>query len=487
MNTLSKNAFKWFNTAVVVFFMFFFGAVISPFSTVTEVGVRVLGVFLGLVYGWSTIGMLWPSLMGMAALSFTGLFSMEQISQQGFGNSTVLFILLIMIIIENMNQSGFITNIAYWLVSRPFCKGHPWTLIAVMFLTAYILAAFSNAFAVIFLCWNFWYSILNRSGYQPYEKLTTAVITGTILSCVMGSLILPFRQLPMVLLNAFSKAVGESVNYAAYMGVMIPFTLLCLAEFLLLLRFVIRPDVQPLESFDPLTLAENDQITFTRYQLATALGLIALIICLTIPGFFPASWPLVIFLKKLGTAGSALLVIAVMCWFKIDGKPIMDLGRAAKNGVNWDVIFFFTMVLFISTCLTNEATGLSPFLTSVIKPLVLSQGAFGFVILLLLAAAIITNFFNNTVTAMLFMQLIIAFSGTLQTAGINAWAVMALLIVAANLAFWTPVACTTAGLLYSNTAWIKKADVFKIVFPTSLLWIITLFVIAYPLANFIYS
>ena len=68
-------------------------------------------------------------------------------------------------------------------------------------------------------------------------------------------------------------------------------------------------------------------------------------------------------MKKLGTAGSALLVIAVMCWFKIDGKPIMDLGRAAKNGVNWAVIFFFTMVLFISTCLTNEATGLSPFLT----------------------------------------------------------------------------------------------------------------------------
>lgn len=128
---------------------------------------------------------------------------------------------------------------AIWLITRPFAKGKPWLLMGIIFLTTYLLAAFSSAFTTIFLMWSFWYCICESLKYKPYTKFTTAVITGTILSCVMGSLILPFQQLPLVLLGAFSNATGQTVSYVAYMGAVFPFTLICIAEYMLVLKYVV--------------------------------------------------------------------------------------------------------------------------------------------------------------------------------------------------------------------------------------------------------
>lgn len=480
---MSKSAIlKWFNIIIVCFFMFGFRFVVHPFSTVTEVGVNILGVFIGLIYGWSFVGMLWPSLLGMVAVACSGLMDINQVVAQSVGNYTILFLILIMMITENMNQTGFTNQFAYWLINRKFCKGHPWVLIITIFMTTYLVSAFSNAFVAIFLCWSLWYSICKEMGYKPFDKFTTVVITGTILSCVLGSLILPFHQLPMVILNAFGSNMHETANYGAYMGTIIPYTLVCLLEYILICKFFVRPDMTRLQNFDVTSVLKVEHLHFTKRQIGSALGLLCLIIMLMLPGFVSNDIFIIGFLSKIGIAGAALIVTVVMVWLKVEGKPLLDFEKSMKDGVNWNVIFFFTMVLFISSCLSNEATGIFPWIVSLVQPIIISQGAFGFVVLLLAAATIITNFCNNTVVCMTFMQLVIAFSEILRSQGIESWAVVSLLLVAANLAFWTPVASSTAGLLYGNTEWIKKFDVFKIIFPTSVIWWVSLLVIAYPLS-----
>lgn len=480
---------NWFHILMVVFLMFGFHLIVHPFATLSEVGVRILGVFIGLVYGWSFVGMLWPSLLGLVAVVCSGLMDINQAIAQSFGNSTILFLIFIMLITENMNRTGFVNKFAYWLISRKFCQNRPWVLIITVFMTTYLISALSSAFVAIFLCWSFWYSICNQMGYKPFEKFTTIVIAGTILSCVLGGLILPFHQLPMVILNAFSANMQEPVNYGAYMATIIPYTLVCLFEYILVCKFIVRPDVGRLKEFDVESVIgnANKKITFNKLQLGSAIGLLALIVMLMLPGFLPSDMLFVKFLNNIGMAGSALLVTVVMLWVKVDGEPLMKFELSIKEGVNWNVIFFFTMVLFISSCISNEETGIFPWIVSMVQPIVTNQGAFGFVIVLLAAATIITNFFNNTIVCMLFMQLIVAFSEILRADGIEPWAIVSLLLVAANLAFWTPVASSTAGLLYGNTNWIKKMDVFRVIFPTSIIWWVSLLIIAYPLSKIFFN
>lgn len=304
--TMGKaSVLKWFHIVIVLFFMFGFHLVIHPFATVTDVGVKILGVFIGLVYGWSFVGMLWPSLLGIIAVACSGLMGIDQVIAQSVGSSTILFLILIMMITENMNQTGFVNKFAYWLIGRKFCKGRPWTLMVTVFMTTYLISAFSNAFVSIFLCWSFWYSICKQMGYKPFEKFTTVVITGTILSCVLGSLIFPFHQLPMVILNAFAANMHESANYGAYMATIIPYTLICLLEYVLVCKFIIKPDVSKLKNFDMETLMKTEKTSFTKEQLGTAIGLLVLIIMLMAPGFLPETIPFVTFLKNIGMTGSA--------------------------------------------------------------------------------------------------------------------------------------------------------------------------------------
>ena len=51
-------------TAVIAFG---FG-LLPPFGAMTEYGMGLLGTFIGAVYGWSTIGMIWPSFIALTAM-----------------------------------------------------------------------------------------------------------------------------------------------------------------------------------------------------------------------------------------------------------------------------------------------------------------------------------------------------------------------------------------------------------------------------------
>ena len=71
MSTSSgKNSLYWINTAISLFFMFIFGRIITPVEPLTAAGVQVLGIFIGLIWAWSTVDMAWPSIVGFIALGF---------------------------------------------------------------------------------------------------------------------------------------------------------------------------------------------------------------------------------------------------------------------------------------------------------------------------------------------------------------------------------------------------------------------------------
>ena len=58
---------------VVIFLLITFGfGFLPPFGQITEVGMKVLGAFLGAVYGWLFIALDWPSLIALLALGISG-------------------------------------------------------------------------------------------------------------------------------------------------------------------------------------------------------------------------------------------------------------------------------------------------------------------------------------------------------------------------------------------------------------------------------
>ena len=52
--TTTKKDLLWFHVVITALIMFGFGFLPAP-EPVTPVGMKMLGVFLGLIYGWSLV------------------------------------------------------------------------------------------------------------------------------------------------------------------------------------------------------------------------------------------------------------------------------------------------------------------------------------------------------------------------------------------------------------------------------------------------
>lgn len=91
------------------------------------------------------------------------------------------------------------------------------------------------------------------------------MIIGVVASAMPFGLMFPFKDIPLALLSIFTSITGISVNYLLYMAVMIPTGILILLGYVLLCKYILRPDVSKMQNFDiELLKAENAQIT--RHQ-----------------------------------------------------------------------------------------------------------------------------------------------------------------------------------------------------------------------------
>ena len=92
-DTIKKNAIQYLHIAIMLILMFGVGF-LPPFGQITEIGMRVLGCFLGIIYGWIFIDLLWVSFFGFAVLTMTGYAPATTVLASGFGNPTFLMVLL---------------------------------------------------------------------------------------------------------------------------------------------------------------------------------------------------------------------------------------------------------------------------------------------------------------------------------------------------------------------------------------------------------
>ncbi|MDE6169468.1 MAG: hypothetical protein K2G28_13540, partial [Acetatifactor sp.] len=97
-----KSVRYWINVAIGLAFMFFF-QFIPPFGSVTEVGMRVFGIFIGMVYMWATVDGIWPELVGMVLIGLsgyvqdlTGYNAVKAVFVGAFGSETVIVVVLCM-------------------------------------------------------------------------------------------------------------------------------------------------------------------------------------------------------------------------------------------------------------------------------------------------------------------------------------------------------------------------------------------------------
>lgn len=468
---------------VGILFMFGFGK-LPPLEPVTEVGMQVLGIFIGVVYLWSTVGLVWPSLLALVAFVLSDYGKLKTVISSSFGDSTTMLVLFAMVLFGAIESAGVTQYISRWFLSRKILNGRP-IVFSFLFLYATFIVSVLGASltAVILMMWPIIYGILRDIGYKKGEAYTSLMIFGTIIGAISGQMIKPFKGAALTIIGSFEKTSGLTVDYLPYMAYGMIMGTLAIFSYCVLMKFVFRPDLSKIRDITIEKINKEKLPPMDLRQKILAICLVACFVLVLLPSILPASLPFIKQLNKLGALGITIALVVFICAFKIDGKPIAQIKEIAKH-INWGVFFLVASCMTLTAALGDETTGISQYLSSVLEPLLGGHSTMSFTIILMVFCMIMTNFANNAVLGAVMMPIMYPFA---LECGANPLAVATVLMFSVHAALLTPAGSPAAALLHGNRDWIDVKDIYKYSFVFLITLLILNIVIGIPLSNFIWN
>ena len=478
----AKNTSYYIKALITVVIMFGFGQ-LPPIEPITPLGMNIVGIFIGLLFGWMTIGLIWPSILGCVALVLIGGMKVADVLAGGWGSTTQMLIFFMIVVAGIVEQSGVSRFIAMFLITRKWVLGKPWVFTFVFLGAAFLLAAVTSTIPTIIICWSIWYSICSQVGYKPYQPFPSFMIVGVVMAATFGLSVFPFRPVGILVFGILQDLSGLTVNYLTYTCFTLPLCLLCILVFTLLGNLVFHIDVSLLKNLNEDSFKDVD-LSLNKQQKAILIFVALLIVLLLVPSVLPQTFFLAALLKKLDAVGTAMLLVVVMCALKVDGKPILNFKEVCSKGMQWDVLMLTAVVMPLSSVLTANETGVTDFLLKVLSPLFEGRSAITFLMIAVFSAVIITNFAVNNVVGAILLPVFYPFALQL---GIAPLALTSLLVFTCHFALLTPAASPMAALLHGNTQWCRTSDIYKYGFLIVISSMIVAWVAGIPYALFLFQ
>ena len=169
----TRNMKVYIHACIIVGIMILAHFIPAP-APITPLGVQIIGIFIGMIWGWCTCGMLWPSIIGIVMLGMTDYAASPEAS---FGmmltHNTVISMFVAFIVLAYVNNSGLMNVIAQWLVTRKFAAGKPWLFMTFFFTMLMLIAGVFNGVILIIIAFNFILPVLKDMGYTKDDLLPT--------------------------------------------------------------------------------------------------------------------------------------------------------------------------------------------------------------------------------------------------------------------------------------------------------------------------
>ena len=475
-----KSMTYYINSVITIVIMFGFGQLPAP-APITPLGMQILGIFLALLFGWTFVDQVWPSILGFIALSLTGYAPLAGLMKEGFGNNTVLLMWGMLLIASLVDSAGVSKFIATYFISRKLVLGKPWLLIFTFFFVVFLMSAMTSSVPVIVVGWGILYCILNQLGYKAGDPLSSYMVVGVVYSSLVGLALFPWKVLQMVVLGMFANTAGYQLEYSLYISLSLPISIASIIGYVLLGKFLFRLDVEKLklvtkDSFDPKDLQINYQ------QKIIISMLVLLVVLLVAPSIMPKAWAVTKILRGIGAHGVAFLILGVFVFLRFGNKAMINL-RKASSDVQWDCIFLTAAMLPFTTALNAESTGINAFLIEKFSLIFNGLSPLVFIFLVIVITMIARQFMNNAICGAIMFSIVYPFAVAI---GINPAMITVLMIFCLALAMLTPAGSPMSALMFGNSEWISAKEIYRYVVPGVIVIFICVCVVGIPMGFLIF-
>ena len=452
------------------------------FGQITPLGMKILGVFLGLLYGWIFIDLLWPSLLGFIAISFTGFMPLSDAIVSGFGNYTIWLCIVTMAFAHILSQLKITDFITYWLLSKKVFIGRPWLLIITLCITSIILGILGGSIAALILMWGIVIKIADLNNIELKSPLISMLLAFILYCNMTGGSILPFNSGVILYGGFFTQATGLALQSVPFFVLSLIYTIITILIMLLVSKFLLKLDVSMFSTTKELC-AEYASYKANKYQKVGLILLFIYILGLFFPEIF-SNLAISQTLKALGIIGFSFIYMFIFTiWEDKQGNPLVKIDEAFSSGIMWPVVILLAVTFPLSAALEAEDSGIMTTVSTLLLPILSNISVNTLIILSVILIGLLTQIFHNVILAVLFIPflapIVIDLGGNPQT-------FFLVVFLCLQCAYATPAGSMMAGFIFGHkTVPRKYAYLFGIMF--YLVSTIILIVLLIPLGNIFFT
>lgn len=457
MQKKPKNAAYYIKAVIGLAIMIFFGLIPAP-APITQTGMAVLGQFIGLVFLWTTVDMVWPTFAAIICFGFIakdvypGSFALAGVYEAGMqsiGNWCTIIALTLLIFCEVLNETGIIKRIALWFLTRKTSKKSPWGFTFMFLLAAAVIALFMDVTASQILLYALATQIFELLGIDKEDKWAKVISIGILFSVVLAFAATPIcHTMPIMFMGIYASIAGTGINWLGYMGVALPAAIIIWILMYLFLRFVVKPDMSKLNNIDFNQIEAMRPGPMSKKEKFVIIVSCFLIAAWILPGFLSVlapGAPFTAWMEGITMLTPLLVVIVLFAVVRFDGKPILDIAECMKK-LNWMVVILLAGIMMIASAMGESTTGISDWVMQAISPLVANMSPFVMVALMCVISVILTNIANNIPVGIVLITIGVPLS--LQM-GINPFITAVAISFSANLAYTIPPAFVPVATCYA--------------------------------------
>ncbi|MBO5301447.1 MAG: hypothetical protein J6A81_04435 [Peptococcaceae bacterium] len=449
---------------------------IPPFGGLTAMGVGIVGTFIGAVYGWIMIDMLWPSVLALVGIGLS--IGMNQMMVASFGSLTIVAMIVCMMAIGVAMKNGAFTWLAMKLLTNKAMAGRGWTVLTVILLLAWLVGSF-NPIIMMMIFASFMISMFEQVGVKKDDKLVVIMFLAVAYQLMRGQILFPFMGTGLTYLMAYNNMFPNlPIPMAQYLTMMVIMGLVMLVVLLVLLKFVFRVDVSPLSNYKPQGEGVPPATKGQKYALILfVIFMLANVVMIFAPGAIKH------FLEQFGIVGIAMLMGAVVPLIKDEnGKSLGNLEELLSMA-NWGQIMMVGYIMVVSTQMMMPTTGISAFMANFIKPF-MALPPMVFIVVVMVFCLILTNVANNMLCAILCMPFLVNFGSMM---GMNPVGMVCLMFIISEFALATPAASPVTGVAFSYTNWVSSNQMMKYGVLLSVILFVVFLIVGWPIANFVFN
>ena len=333
----------YLHTVVCLLIMFGFGQ-LPPVEPLTPLGMNLIGIFLGVLYGWVCIEIVWPSLAGLLALMLIGGMKPMMLLNKSFGDPVVQMMFFIFVFCATISHYGLSKFISLWFITRKFVAGRPWVFTYTFLGSIFILGGLTSASPAAIIGWSILYGVCEVCGFKKGDGYPTMMVFGIVFAAQVGMSLIPFKQAALTVFSAYETMSGVGIDYAKYMLIALLICAVCSLLFIVMGKYIFRPDMSKLVHLDVSKLDKDGSLVLSRVQKVILAFLFLLVILLLAPNFMPKDFFLTRFLKGIGNTGIVILLVTVMAAIKVEGKALLNFKVMVDSGVTWGIVLLLAFV-----------------------------------------------------------------------------------------------------------------------------------------------